>query len=129
MPRYAHTAKGKPKSEWHRLDEHLTEVAKMAQGFAESFGAGDWGACAGGLHDAGKGAQAFQNYLDRCAQGIGRRGSVPHAAHKARLAADKHKSFGKLLAYAISGHHGGLPDWGDLERRLGEVENLGCSFN
>jgi len=122
--KYAHTAKDKPVSEWHELDDHLAEVAKMARAFAEAFGAGDWGECAGLLHDVGKATQKFQKYLRLCAEGKGRRGSAPHAVHGGRLVADKHKGFGKLLAYMICGHHGGLPDWNDLERRLVEVQCL-----
>ena len=51
---YAHSKEGEPPSEWHRLNEHLQEVAKMARSFAEGFGAGDWACMAGLWHDVGK---------------------------------------------------------------------------
>jgi CRISPR-associated endonuclease/helicase Cas3 len=41
---YAHSREGKPPEDWQRLDDHLKNVAEMARGFAEDFGAGgDWG--------------------------------------------------------------------------------------
>ncbi len=52
------------------------------------------------------------------------RGSAPHSVYGATLAAKEHKVLGKLLAYIICGHHGGLPDWDVLERRLTAVEDL-----
>jgi CRISPR-associated endonuclease/helicase Cas3 len=35
-----------------------------------------------------------------------------------RLAAEKGGPLGLLLAYAVSGHHGGLPDGGEQEGQL-----------
>lgn len=44
---YAHTKEGRPPEEWQVLDEHLKNVAKMAQSFADFFGSDDWGYLAG----------------------------------------------------------------------------------
>jgi len=44
---YAHSLEGKPSEDWHRLDDHLNEVAKMALSFANDFNAGDWAYLAG----------------------------------------------------------------------------------
>jgi CRISPR-associated endonuclease/helicase Cas3 len=38
---YAHSLPGKPQEEWQRLEDHLNNVAEMARGFAEDFGAGE----------------------------------------------------------------------------------------
>jgi len=38
---YAHTKEGRPPEEWQPLEEHLKNVAELAQSFADSFGAGD----------------------------------------------------------------------------------------
>lgn len=54
---YAHSVEGRPSEEWHRLEDHLKEVAEMAGRFAEDFGAGDWGYVAGLWHDLGTDAQ------------------------------------------------------------------------
>ena len=51
---YAHSLPGRPPEEWQRLDEHLKNVAEMARGFADAFGAGEWGYLAGLWHDLGK---------------------------------------------------------------------------
>ena len=33
---YAHSRDGKPREEWHRLEDHLKEVAKIARPFRRS---------------------------------------------------------------------------------------------
>jgi len=38
---YAHSREGALPEHWHRLDDHLKEVAKMAWNFGEAFGASD----------------------------------------------------------------------------------------
>jgi hypothetical protein len=44
---YAHSKEGKPREEWHRLEDHLRAVAEKARDFADDFGAGEWGYLAG----------------------------------------------------------------------------------
>ena len=39
---YAHSKEGKPREEWHRLEDHLKRVAEIARDFANDFGAGEW---------------------------------------------------------------------------------------
>lgn len=46
LPFYAHSLPGEPLEKWQKLREHLRDTAKLAQKFAESFGAGEW-------HDTG----------------------------------------------------------------------------
>ena len=60
---YAHSRDGKPTEYWHRLEDHLKEVAEMARGFADDFHAGDWGYLAGLWHDIGKYTIEFQEML------------------------------------------------------------------
>lgn len=50
---YAHSHKEKPIEQWHKLEDHLKEVAEMARVFADDFHAGDWGYLAGLWHDLG----------------------------------------------------------------------------
>jgi len=111
---YAHSLDGKPPSEWQPLDEHLKNVAKMARSFAEGFGAGDWAYLAGLWHDIGKYSDEFQKMLGTeegsDAHIETRPGRVDHSTAGAKHASNLLKNKGKLLAYAIAGHHSGLLD-------------------
>ncbi|MCC7146347.1 MAG: CRISPR-associated helicase Cas3' [Phycisphaeraceae bacterium] len=126
---FAHTFPGQPPQYWEPLERHLQLVAEGdsdhptqlpgAARFAEAFGAADWGRVLGWWHDLGKYSDAFQSYLwasankqadvddphvaDVC-------GRVDHSAAGAQHACERHGSIGRLLAYAIAGHHTGLPD-------------------
>jgi CRISPR-associated endonuclease/helicase Cas3 len=51
---FAHSREGKPIEDWHRLEDHLKDVAKMARTFANGFDAGDWGYLAVLWHDVRK---------------------------------------------------------------------------
>jgi hypothetical protein len=44
---YAHSVEGSPPEGWHRLEDHLKNVAEMAREFGSDFNAGDWGYLAG----------------------------------------------------------------------------------
>ncbi|RIK40969.1 MAG: CRISPR-associated endonuclease Cas3'' [Chloroflexi bacterium] len=96
----AHTMHG-----GHPLDVHLRDVARVAQGFAEQFGAGELAYWAGLWHDIGKYHPAFQQYLLDAEAGIKRKGP-DHKTAGAALA----QRWGRELAYLIIGHHGGLHD-------------------
>lgn len=60
---YAHTKKMAPPENWQSLDKHLQNVARMSSGFADSFGASQWGRLVGLVHDVGKARPAFQKKL------------------------------------------------------------------
>lgn len=60
---YAHSAKGKPESQWQSLNEHLEGVSLLAWRFGNTFGAGNAARLAGLLHDLGKYTPAFQARL------------------------------------------------------------------
>lgn len=115
----------------HRLDEHLMATARLAETFAAAFGNGDWGWILGLWHDLGKYRSAFQAYI-RGASGFdahleNHSGRVDHSSADALLTLERfgdEGSPGRLLAYAIAGHHAGLADWdnpdggGSLSARL-----------
>ncbi|MCB2188432.1 MAG: CRISPR-associated helicase Cas3' [Deltaproteobacteria bacterium] len=116
MAHYAHSLEGQPKAAWQCLEDHLRQVGELAAYFATDFGAGSWGLALGRLHDLGKFSGAFQK---RLAGGP----RVDHATAGAREALARWgEQKGRLLAYALAGHHGGLPDWvdpgGGLKGRL-----------
>lgn len=123
---------------WHKhfLDRHLADVAILAKGFAQSFKNEDWAETAGLLHDLGKGSEAFQNKIklqsgyDPDAHIKDGNSTAPHSTHGAVWAYQNFEPIGKVLAYLIAGHHGGLPDWnheigvgGSLNHRLDPNES------
>lgn len=109
---YAHSTESPDKTTWQPLDKHLEGVARRAEEFAATFKAGEWGRFAGLLHDAGKATDAFQRRLEGSTQ------QADHSTFGARLAKDNAGRFSLLLSYAISGHHGGLPNGGTQEGEL-----------
>ena len=103
---FAHSTEDPNKGDWQPLDRHLAEVARRCGEFASRFGAEPWGKVCGLLHDLGKFSQEFQARLEG-----GRR--VDHSTAGARKAVEVFRpGFGRLLAYAVAGHHSGLPDGG-----------------
>lgn len=89
-----------------RLKEHLTETAKLAGEFAQTFDCFEWGYCCGMLHDIGKYSFEFQDRV---------RGSkirVDHATAGAQVCMKQDGMYG-FLSYCIAGHHAGLPDTGE----------------
>lgn len=110
---YAHTLPDAPPEAWEPLEDHLRDVAALAEEFARAFGAGDWGRVAGWWHDTGKYSEAFQEYLrarndPHLAEMAGK---VDHSSLGAQLAAERIPVLGHLMAYVIAGHHSGLLDF------------------
>ena len=104
---------------------HSLQVALLAGEFASVFGGSSssaeinrrCGLALGLLHDAGKADEAFQRYI------MGKSGYKPelsssprhpHAADGALLACKCYGNVGALLAPCIFGHHGGLPNLGEM---------------
>ncbi len=118
---YAHSLEGVPPEKWQKLEEHLKNVAEMAAEFARPFGGEDWARLAGNNHDLGKGTRPWQAYLRKVNQIIDEftafyDGHPNHAAAGAQFLFNNSRQAGKLLAYIIAGHHGGLPNWSDSQR-------------
>lgn len=77
----------------------------MAARFAAVFGAERLAEVAGLLHDIGKVSAEYQRYIR------GEGPSPDHSTAGAVVARDRYGStFGKLLAFAVAGHHAGLTD-------------------
>ena len=83
--------------------EHLDGTAELCAGFAAAFRAEDQGRLAGLAHDLGKYSVAFQRRLQ---------GSTEHVDHATAGAAECCKLEQICSAFAVAGHHGGLPDGG-----------------
>ncbi len=118
MPFYAHSLPNRPPTEWQTLDTHSKSVAALAQEFASHLRAGEWGRAVGLLHDVGKERLPFQEML----KGFRTKdGATHHAKYGAKLAFDA----GALpLAFAVAGHHAGLPNLDDLQSMARDTEVL-----
>jgi CRISPR-associated endonuclease/helicase Cas3 len=120
---YAHTAvrsDGTPERDtanWQLLSTHLRNVADLAQRFAEPLGLAAEAWLAGLLHDLGKFRAEFQQYL-RNERKAG--SDTHHAIYGAALAWARALALQDALpqAFAIAGHHAGLPNANDLKRIL-----------
>ena len=82
--------------------DHLTGTASLCSSFAAAFDAEDQGCLTGMAHDIGKYTRAFQCRLH----------GGPKVDHASAGAFECLKIQQPLAAFAISGHHGGLPDGG-----------------
>ncbi|SMC98789.1 CRISPR-associated endonuclease/helicase Cas3 [Desulfocicer vacuolatum DSM 3385] len=116
---YAHSTSSEDKSDWQLLDEHLENVCTKAGAFAKNFGASAWGRILGKSHDMGKGSYLWQAYLRHVNNIVDEfsefyDGHPSHAFTGAQWLYKNSKDVGKLLAYCIAGHHGGLPNWSDM---------------
>ena len=117
---YAHSLEGHPEEYWQPLKEHLLAVKKEAADRGRKFGASKAAGQAGLFHDIGKYTKPYQKRL---------RGgpAVDHATAGAKMVntlaeTDMNRAMAQLIAYAVAGHHGGLPDMhretGSLDERL-----------
>lgn len=106
---FAHSFPDQPTDEWQSLRDHLLGVSKLAGRFGACFGAERAAALSGLLHDLGKYSLAFQARLSGGQ-------AVDHATAGAKEiialgpASLLDKITAELIAYAIAGHHTGLPD-------------------
>jgi CRISPR-associated endonuclease/helicase Cas3 len=114
---FAHSTTGKDRSDWQMLPDHLVAVAALAAERGEKFGAQRAAALAGILHDLGKYTAAFQRRLDGSGEAVDH--STAGAKHVGPLVVGgADRGMAELIAYAIAGHHAGLPD------REGEISSL-----
>jgi CRISPR-associated endonuclease/helicase Cas3 len=104
---FAHSANSAGKR--HDLLKHLFDVADRARAFAAKFGAGEFGYWAGLWHDLGKFTQKFQDYLDE---------KVPKGPDHSTAGAIHAFPVFDELARLVAGHHSGLPDKTNLQKRV-----------
>lgn len=114
------------------IEEHCLNVARLARELIyedeDSCGLKDLAYNAGLLHDFGKYRPDFQRYI-LAASGANPSGKVPPKAPHAIVGAIEARRLfddpmiADTLAYCISGHHRGLYDHNEMERRLRHGEH------
>ncbi len=114
------------------IEEHCLNVARLARELTyeeeDSCGLKDLAYNAGLLHDFGKYRPDFQRYI-LAASGANQSGKVPPKAPHAIVGAIEARRLfddpmiADTLAYCISGHHRGLYDHNEMERRLRHGEH------
>lgn len=92
-----------PDGREQKLTDHLSGVAQLCAVYAESFGAQDMAFALGMGHDIGKYSVEAQNRMLR---------NAPKVDHSTAGGQEINKLCGKMGAYCIMGHHGGLPNGG-----------------
>ena len=114
---FAHSTLDPTRANWERLADHLRDVSERAGEFAGPLGWQALARAAGLLHDIGKTSSAYQSYIAAPPQS-GRRGP-DHSTAGAREAERLYgPGFGRLIAFAVAGHHAGLADFDSLKRRV-----------
>ena len=103
-------------SEIQSVKEHLEKTANKAKQFGDSFNNGNYAYICGLMHDLGKYSKDFQKKIINNSNT-----RVDHSTAGAIEINKKVDLFGKLLAYCIAGHHGGLPDGGNKSDTAIEV--------
>ena len=114
---FAHSVKNQPRSEWETLEEHSLRVAEAARRRAETFDAGELAEILGLLHDIGKIKRGFQRKLE------GEVNDTSHSGKGAKVLYERERKQ-QVLAAAIAGHHGRLPDPDRLKARVAAAEEI-----
>jgi CRISPR-associated endonuclease/helicase Cas3 len=105
---FAHSTDNESRADWQLLREHLNDTADRAEQFGQRLGIAKAARLAGLLHDLGKYNREFQARLAGAKERVDH--STAGAAIVERLAKGDDKIIAELIAYAIAGHHAGLPD-------------------
>ncbi len=117
MRYFAHSTGDPSTDDWQPLAAHLSAVGELAAVRGAKFGAARAARLAGLLHDLGKYTAPFQRRLTGGP-------SVDHATAGAvavlGLGGKGFDVMAELIAYAIAGHHTGLPDRRDGGASLAE---------
>ena len=117
---YAHSLDDRGPEDWEPLAHHLAKVGQRAADYAATFGWAETARVAGQLHDIGKCSASFQAYIATPRNDLksGRRGP-DHSTAGARVSSEAYPGpLGRMLAFMIAGHHAGLADAKELDRRL-----------
>lgn len=120
MRPFAHSVAGRPEEEWEPLSHHLAAVGEHAAEFAAHFGVDAMARAMGLLHDIGKCSVAYQHYIRQPVENGALRGPDHSTAGAKEAEQEFGPHIGRLMAFGVAGHHGGLMDGADLSSRLGK---------
>jgi CRISPR-associated endonuclease/helicase Cas3 len=114
MTYYAHSGDKSDFSDWQLLHHHLEQVAKLARQLAQEACPNDNALAesafaAGLLHDLGKYRPEFQLMIRKIPV------QKERTYHKQAGAAMAHAGRQPPIVFAIVGHHGGIPDFSDVQ--------------
>lgn len=102
-------------------EEHSRGVADLAEHFSKEIGMPGWGNFLGELHDKGKEKADFQTYIrlmNNMPTDKSRYNDKSHAYVGALLAKKCFPLGYHFVAYALAGHHAGMPDENLLQEQL-----------
>ena len=121
---FAHSGTPGDQSDWQLLDDHLRQTGELASERASIFDLAQTARLAGEMHDFGKYNPEFSDVLR------GKNTRVDHSTAGAKQIYDRstrgQRPWAEIPAYAILGHHAGLPnaDGGaGLRRRIDNFDN------
>lgn len=119
MTHYAHSGRLEDRSDWQLLADHLEATADLAASRGSALGLGHTARLAGLFHDFGKHDPEFDRLL--CRENVRVDHSTAGGALLLQRVPPALRPVAEVLAYAILGHHAGLPDRrgseGSLDRR------------
>jgi CRISPR-associated endonuclease/helicase Cas3 len=105
---FAHSTDDPSRADWQPLRCHLQGVGAGAEERGAKFGVSKATLLAGLGHDLGKYTAAFDRRLSDAPERVDH--STAGAQEVMRLAKGPDRGMAELVAYAIAGHHAGLPD-------------------
>ena len=106
---YAHSGSDYDQSDWQTLNDHLVATAFLAAERGAQIGLEYASRLAGAWHDFGKHDPAFQSRLMGAAERVDH-STAGAALLLKRASGQDERLVAELVAYAILGHHAGLPD-------------------
>jgi CRISPR-associated endonuclease/helicase Cas3 len=116
---FSHSLQDNPDySKWHTLQEHLLSTARRSGDYGSVFNSENAAFICGALHDLGKYCLNFQHYIAKKALKGGDHSLAGAEALEGLVTTRSDTIIAMILKYAIAGHHAGLADYKELQKRI-----------